>query len=321
MARVIAISLNPALDLSIQLDAVRPGEVNRSESSRMDAAGKGNNVARVLRALGHDVLVTGFLGEDNQGAFERAFAAWGVEDAFVRVPGETRVNVKLSEADGRVTDINGPGAQVGETYLAALEAVLADHAGRASAVVMAGSLPPGVSPERFEQLVRFIGTLEVPVWLDTSGAALKAGFAAVPFAVKPNDVELGEWLGAPVNGREAVVEAARRLNETGIHNVFVSLGGDGMVLSTPAGVWSARPPAVEVVSTVCAGDTLVAAALHGELMQWPVEETLRFATALSADAVRHVGVGDIHATDLETLKTQCVLQQLTDGRPAGEWRV
>ncbi|MCM5705397.1 1-phosphofructokinase [Larsenimonas salina] len=319
MARVVAVSLNPALDLSIGVEALALGEVNRSHTSRLDAAGKGNNVARVLAALGHDVAVTGFLGEANQGAFERAFAAWGVRDAFVRVPGETRVNVKVSEQYGRVTDLNGRGAEVSAQALAELEQILKDEAAGCDAVVVSGSLPPGVSPARFGELLRAVKARGVALWVDTSGPALDAALKCAPTAVKPNEHELSEWAGAPLEGIEALRRAARTLNDEGVASAFVTLGGDGVLLSTPQGQWRARPPRVSVVSTVCAGDTFVAAALHGELSGWAMDETLRFATTLSAEAVRHVGVGETTAADFEVLKTNCVLQQLTDGQPAGEW--
>lgn len=93
MARILTLTLNPALDLSVRLDAIRPGEVNRTESTRLDAAGKGINVARVLAGLGHDVTVSGLLGADNETAFVRAFTECGLHDAVLRVPGETRINV------------------------------------------------------------------------------------------------------------------------------------------------------------------------------------------------------------------------------------
>ncbi len=105
MPRVLTVTLNPALDLTVQLPALRLGEVNRSDNLQVHAAGKGLNVAQVLADLGHQLTVTGFLGEANAQPFEQLFAARGFADEFVRVAGETRSNIKLAEADGRITDI------------------------------------------------------------------------------------------------------------------------------------------------------------------------------------------------------------------------
>ena len=107
MAHVLVVTLNPALDLSIQLPRLEPGAVNRTRSSHLAAAGKGLNVAQVLASLGHRVTLSGFLGADNDTAFVQACRRDGIEDASLRLPGETRINAKLAEDDGRVTDSQG----------------------------------------------------------------------------------------------------------------------------------------------------------------------------------------------------------------------
>ncbi|WP_106477632.1 1-phosphofructokinase [Phytohalomonas tamaricis] len=313
MGRVLAISLNPALDLTIRLGALRLGEVNRSESTEMDAAGKGNNVARVLAGLGHEVTVSGFLGEANQGAFERAFHDWGVTDAFVRVAGETRVNAKLAESDGRVTDVNGPGAVINASAFAVFEQRLDECLATCDVVVISGSLPPGVTPAQLAALVTRIRDAGVPVWLDTSGAALKAGLAAKPAAAKPNETELAEWAGEVLEDNAALITAARRLNASGIDDVLLSVGAEGVIWVSGTLLLQATPPKVEVVSTVGAGDTLLAAALHGRIEGWTHERTLRFATALSAECVRHVGVGNPAAPDFAELEQHIVLHSLDSG--------
>ena len=97
MARVLCITLNPALDLAFSLDQLTPGAVNRHHSAQLEAAGKGVNVARVLAGLGHDVTVSGFLGADNDAPFALAFQHATLHDDFLRVAGETRINAKLAE--------------------------------------------------------------------------------------------------------------------------------------------------------------------------------------------------------------------------------
>lgn len=311
MARILTLTLNPALDLAIRTGPLRLGEVNRTESTRLDAGGKGINVARVLVDLGHDVTVSGLLGEDNETAFVRAFADRGMHDAFIRVPGETRINAKLSEPDGRVTDLNGPGPWIPPQALDALtERVKSLLPGR-DAVVLSGSLPPNVTPEQLASLVRQLRAQRVPVWLDTSGAALRAGLAANPTAVKPNETELADWAGHPLDTAEARLQAALRLNAEGIEEVIVSAGAEGVLWVRGGVALSATSPRVQVVSTVGAGDTLVAGMLHGVLSGGPREQVLRFATALAAESVRHIGVGDSRAPDFEALQQQTHVRTLT----------
>ncbi|MFL5350238.1 MAG: 1-phosphofructokinase [Hyalangium sp.] len=311
MARVLTLTLNPALDLSIRAGAIRLGEVNRTESTRLDAGGKGINVARVLAGLGHDVTVSGLLGADNETAFVRTFAECGLRDAFVRVPGETRINAKLSEQDGRVTDLNGPGPRIPERSLEELIERLWPLLPGLDAVVVSGSLPPNVAPEQFAGLITGIRERKVPVWLDTSGPALVAGLAARPSGVKPNETELAGWAGHSLDTPEERLRAALRLNTEGIDDVLLSVGAEGVIWAQRGSALMARPPRVSVVSTVGAGDTLLAGSLHGVLSRWPRERSLRFATALAAESVRHVGVGDPNATDFEVLQQQTLVQELS----------
>lgn len=316
MARILTLSLNPALDLSIRLERLVPGAVNRTLESRLEAAGKGVNVARVLTALGHEVAVSGFLGADNDGPFLRAFDALGVEDAFLRVPGETRINAKLAEADGRVTDINGPGVTVDadawQRLLEGLDARLADAGRRPAAVVIAGSLPPGVEPAALARLIEWLRREGVPAWVDTSGAALSAAIGARPTAVKPNEEELADWAGQPLDSPEARLRAALRLYAVGVEEALLSAGPAGVLWISQRGAWQAVPPSLPVVSTVGAGDTLLAALLHGVIEGHTPEQTLRLATALSAESVRHVGVGDPRVADFPHLQRQTRVRRLND---------
>ncbi|MHB0776617.1 1-phosphofructokinase [Halomonas sp. WWR20] len=316
MARILTLSLNPALDLSIRLPRLVPGAVNRTDSTCLDAAGKGVNVARVLVALGHEVMVSGFLGSDNDAPFVRAFAELGVTDACLRVPGETRINAKLSEHDGRVTDINGPGVDIErgafEQLLERLEALIEDPASRPAAVVIAGSLPPGIALDDFTRLIGRLRERELAVWVDTSGPALTTAIAAGPSAVKPNEHELAEWAGEALNGDAARLRAARQLYASGIDEALISAGEAGVLWISRRGAWQATPPAVRVASTVGAGDTLLAGMLHGVLADLPAEQALRLATALSAESVRHVGVGDPLAADFDDLQQQTRVCRLGD---------
>lgn len=289
MARILTLTLNPALDLTVSLDTLQPGAVNRSLGMTSHAAGKGLNVSQVLADLGHKVTVSGFLGQVNAAPFEHLFQRRGFIDAFVRVPGETRSNIKLAERDGCVTDLNGPGPDVDEVHqaqlLAQLEQIVAGH----DAVVVAGSLPRGVTVEWFGALLRRLVGLGLPLALDTSGAALRAGLTVAPWLIKPNEEELAE--ACDLASPERLDDAIRELREGGIEHVLLSRGAQGADWFGPHGVLHAQPPQVEVVSTVGAGDSLLAATLHGLLSNWPAERTLRLATAVAAQAVTQIGFG------------------------------
>lgn len=305
MARILTLTLNPALDLTVRLPRLEPGEVNRSETVLTHAAGKGVNVAQVLADLGHHVTVGGFLGEDNPQAFEALIASRGFGDAFVRVPGETRSNIKIAEYDGRVTDINAPGPWVGEQaqkeLLKSVEAVGHEF----DAVVVAGSLPNGVSPQWFQGLLEALKNLGLKVALDTSGEALRAGLKAGPWLVKPNTEELAEALGHSA-------DAVSQLHQQGVEHVVVSDGAAGVSWFSPGRALHATPPKVSVASTVGAGDSLLAGMLHGLLSGDTPEQTLRRATAIAAMAVTQIGFGISDDAQLAHLQSGVDVRTLTE---------
>lgn len=310
MARVLTVTLNPALDLTVQLPALRLGEVNRSDNLQVHAAGKGLNVAQVLADLGHQLTVTGFLGEANAQPFEQLFAARGFADEFVRVAGETRSNIKLAEADGRITDINGPGLEVGaaqrDELLARLERLVPGH----ELVVVAGSLPRGVELPWFVELLQRLARLDARVALDTSGAALRGGLALSPWLIKPNEEELAQARALDPADAQALADEARRLNAR-IEHVVMSQGAAGVSWFSPAAAWHAQPPKMRVVSTVGAGDSLLAGMLHGLLAGWPAERTLAHATAIAAQAVGQIGFGITDRAQLAELEAAVRLQPLS----------
>lgn len=106
--RIVTVTLNPALDMTGAMGELKPGAVNLIQRSNLNPGGKGVNVAKVLAELGAEVSVTGFLGDDNQDPFAHLFEQKGIEDRFVRVHGASRINVKLVEETGRVTDLELP---------------------------------------------------------------------------------------------------------------------------------------------------------------------------------------------------------------------
>ncbi|NIE74011.1 1-phosphofructokinase [Pantoea sp. Ap-967] len=313
MAKILTLTLNPALDLTLSLDTLRPGHVNRTQAQQSHAAGKGLNVAQVLADLGHQVTVAGFLGQDNLQPFEALIARRGFTDCFVRVPGETRSNVKVVEANGRVTDINGQGPEVGEAARAELLQRLAQAAPGHAAVVVAGSLPRGISAAWFRDLLLQLKALGLKVALDSSGEALRAGLQSAPWLVKPNTEELGEVLGLPVHDLAAQRAAAERLLGSGVEHVVVSAGEQGVSWFAAGVALQARPPHVQVASTVGAGDSLVAGMVHGLLTGQAPQHTLRHATAIAAQAVTQVGFGINDRAQLAQLEAAVQLTEQQEG--------
>jgi 1-phosphofructokinase len=309
---ILTLTLNPALDLTGHLEQMQVGEVNLVRSGHLHPAGKGINVARVLKDLGAKVLVSGFLGQENQAPFHELFHECGFDDHFMVVPGATRINVKMVETSGRVTDLNFPGVEVSESELLRFEHRLQEVLPEIEYVVVAGSLPRGVTPVRLSQWLNLLAEQGKKVLFDSSGAALSEGLTAKPFLIKPNEHELADWVGHPLESLEALMAAAESLQARyGIPHVVVSRGADGVLWRAGNSWWQAKPPRMSVVSTVGAGDSMVAGLAWGLSQYWPMEQILRLASAVSALAVTQIGVGIADPQQLADLMASIEVQQLS----------
>lgn len=285
--QVITVTLNPAIDQTITIREFTPGAVNRVESMRLNPGGKGVNVASALADYGFDVAATGFLGRENAVVFEELLERKDIGDHFVRIAGQTRVGIKISDpVRGETTDINFPGIAPQPEELTALrqrlnELAALDHAW----IVLAGSVPPGVDPAIYRELTALFRGRGQKVVLDASGEPLRLALEAAPHIVKPNIHELEELVGRKLETREAIVEAARSFIARGTVLVTVSMGAEGALFVTADEVVVARPPSIAVRSTVGAGDAMVAGIIAGHLREHPLADCARLATAFSMDAL------------------------------------
>lgn len=310
--RIATVTLNPAFDLVGRLKRIEIGEVNTVETLGLYPAGKGINVAKVLADLGIKLSVTGFLGEENQGDFVQAFAQNGVDDKFYRIAGKTRINVKITEIEADVTDLNFLGFEISEQDWEAFTHQSQTWESQYDLVAVCGSLPRGVTPEQFAAWLESLHQQGLKVVLDSSNAALTAGLTAHPWLVKPNRRELEVSAGRSLNTIEEVIEAAEQLRSHGIEHVIISMGEKGSVWLNSEGVLQAQPPRCEnVVSTVGAGDSMVAGLIYGFSQGWSKEKTLSFASATSALAVSQSNVGISDKQALEQILAQVKLTNLS----------
>ena len=305
MAKVATITLNAAYDLVGRLKRIELGEVNTVETLGLFPAGKGINVAKVLNDLGVEVAVGGFLGEDNQGDFEHMFRVTGLQDKFQRVTGKTRINVKITETEADVTDLNFLGYQISVEDWQKFVVNSLDYCKEFDIVAVCGSLPRGVTPELFADWLLQLHQAGVKVVLDSSNAALTAGLKANPWLVKPNHRELESWVGHSLPTLNDIIVAAKKLKAQGIANVIVSMGANGSLWLSDNAVVQAQPPKCEnVVSTVGAGDSMVAGLIYGFVNNLSQQETLAFASAVSAFAVSQSNVGVSDRALLEPILKQ-----------------
>ncbi|KRP37921.1 MAG: hypothetical protein ABS34_00235 [Opitutaceae bacterium BACL24 MAG-120322-bin51] len=276
---IVTITLNPAIDQTVFVDQLVPGSVHRVSQSRRQAGGKGVNVATMLALGGAEVVASGFLGDANATIFEQHFSEYGVRDAFIRVQGETRMGIKIVDTGiNETTDLNMVGAAPTVEQCAALRSQLLELAEPGRWFLIAGSLPDGMEPRFVAELIQALRGTGAKVAVDSSGTALKAAVAAGVDLIKPNEHELAELLGVELKDFDSIVAAARRLCKEQIPNLIVSLGAQGALFQTAEAELLVRAPKLNVVSTVGAGDALLAGYLHGQQLGESLEDCARRAT-------------------------------------------
>lgn len=310
--RVATISLNPAYDLVGFTPEIERGEVNLVETTGLHAAGKGINVAKVLNDLGVDVTVGGLLGRENQEGFDQLFAELGLHNRFQVIDGRTRINIKVTEAGGDVTDLNFSGFNVSEENWQHFKQDSLNWLGDFDMVCVSGSLPQGIALDEFTDWMKALRQQCPCLVFDSSRAALDAGLLAGPWLVKPNRRELEMWAGRSLLELSDIIAAAHQLREQGISHVVVSLGAEGALWVNASGAWLAKPPACEIVSTVGAGDSMVGGLIYGLLMGETSEHTLRLATAVAALAVSQSNVGITDRSALAAMMARVELHSVTE---------
>lgn len=296
---ILTLTVNPSIDRLARLDTeLKRGGVFRLPMSEDMAGGKGINVSKALHYANVDTLA--LYPASNYGKFTRLLEVSGIPHEAINTMNEARVNLTLAEADGTTTKLNSPGMTLTKAHRRRVLEKLVHHAKRASWVVFAGSLPPGVPRDFYVQCMEAVQSVnpEIRVAMDTSDGPLTEVVRAFPrvqpFLMKPNAFELAQIIDADGEELEAaamegnytpVAEAARALNELGVQEVLATLGEAGAVLSVKSGgCFAATSPSIVAQSTVGAGDCALAGYVMARERGDSYQDALANAVAYGAAA-------------------------------------
>lgn len=256
---ILTVTPNPSLDRTYEIPALDRGEVLRATVERMDPGGKGVNVSRAVAAAGYRTVAVLPLGGAPGALVAQLLAGQGIDVAPVPIAGATRSNIALAEPDGTLTKINAPGPELTPAESESLLSALDDHAvAEGDWIACCGSLPRGLGPRWYAELVARAHAAGARIALDTSGASLLAALKERPDVVKPNAEELATAVGRPLATVGDALKAAEELLTYGAGSVLASLGADGQLLVSGAGAHFASAPVATVRSNVGAGDASLA---------------------------------------------------------------
>ena len=308
---IITVTLNPALDKTVEIPDFSLDAVNRITAMRTDPGGKGLNVSKVIAKLGGTSTVVGVLGGTTGRRIADAMDALGIACQFTFVEGETRTNLKVIDpARHTNTDLNEPGLTVDQETLDHMRAALVAAVRPGDIVVLSGSLPKGAPADTYGSWTAACRTAGARVFLDADGEPLAHGLAAKPYLAKPNNHELSRLTGRALETADDLLAAARTLIADGVERVVVSMGGDGALFVSANRAYRAEGLRVPVGSTVGAGDSMVAALAYAAEQGMADADTVRLAVATSAANVMCSGSQAAERSAVDELLPRVVFHEI-----------
>ena len=310
---ILTVTLNAAVDKTYRIEGFQIDRVHRPSEWRVEAGGKGINVARVYHTLGGAPLATGFLGGYNGRFVAEALRREQIEGRFVSTREESRVCIAVVDpVSATQTEINEPGPMVRPAelrrFLALFDRLLAETSPRY--VSLSGSIPPGVPVGIYADLASRAAGRGARCILDASGDPLRLGVEARPWMLKPNRFELCSLVGASLQGVEQFAQAAAGLVRSGIEVVAVTLGAEGAILATNEGLWLATPPEVSFVSAVGSGDSFVGAFVHVLERGGSLVDALRMGVGAGTANATVYGSGFCSAESIREVASKVAIRRL-----------
>jgi 6-phosphofructokinase 2 len=295
--------MNPALDKSTSFDNLVPEKKIRCSQLILEAGGGGINVSKAIRKLGGESITVFTSGGSNGKTIENLLSALDISFVPVPIKENSRENFSVAESSTNAQyRFVMPGPVMKPEEIERCLQVLADMDPRPSILVASGSLPEGVPDHFFAQLAAFCRTHLIKLIVDTSGAPLKQALEEGVFLAKPNLAELSSLVGAESLELSEVDDAALQFINAGHCEVMVvSLGAAGALLVTKDWVEQIVPPPVRKLSTIGAGDSMVAG------MAWKLDaggsysDMCRFGVACGTAATMNPGTQLFNVDDVNRL--------------------
>jgi 1-phosphofructokinase/tagatose 6-phosphate kinase len=311
---IVTVTLNAAIDRTLTVPNFQRGQRHRASAGVTLAGGKGINVARALKTLGIPVVATGFVGGRTGARIVEELTNEAILNDFVHIDDESRTSTAVVDpTGGTYTEINEWGPAVREEELETLHEKLRYLTQGAELVVFAGSLPRDVGDDFYAEATRELARRQVPVALDSDGEPLRLGVEAEPFLVSPNQTEAEALVGQEFHDDEDFRLALERIAELGARNVLITTEGGALALlreEREPRLLRAVAPRVEPVSTVGAGDVLLAAYLAARHAGRTLEESLRAAVATGAASTLEPGAGRFDARAAGRLQAGVTIAEL-----------
>jgi 1-phosphofructokinase family hexose kinase len=316
--RIVCVGTSPTLQRTMVFDTIDAGDTNRATRVIEYASGKAVNAARVLNAVGQSAIYLGQVGGDRGRFFQRDLDRRGIPHDLVDVESDTRLCVTVVDTQRRqATELIEESLDIEAWVAEELLERLAKHLARGDvgAVVLSGSLAPGVPSDFYARAVRLAGEAKAATVLDARGEPLRAALSQGPTVAKPNRAELAATVGRPVDSRRTMHEAMEALMEKGAQHVVCTRGRDG---SSVCGrdaqgtirFWEVTTPHVEAVNAVGSGDSYAAGLAAGLVSGVGMPDACRYAAACGSANVETLLAGEVDAHRAAQLSADPVVHRV-----------
>lgn len=306
---ILTICPNPSIDCTIELDSLNVGKLNRIRSKVETYSGKALNVAKGISRLGENSYATGFMFHNHGKLFEQALDKDGVPHEFVYSEGGARVNYKIIDNKSMLTEINDKGEPVSRDKQLELIELVKKLAEECNIAVMSGSLPNGVDPSFYNEVLSVIPD-RVKKIVDTEAENMTEALKSEVFMVKPNLRELEIFAGGSLHTKSEILKASYKYVDGGVKYVLVSLGADGAILTDGSESYYCKSANVAVNSTVGAGDCMVAAACVQLEKGVDMRELLRCSVAAGTAAITTSGTNLFYRDKYEEIYSKIFVEKL-----------
>lgn len=273
---IYTLTLNPAIDYYMSIENFQLGSLNLLEEGYTLPGGKGINVSKVLKNFSVESKALGFVGGFTGDYIKKHLNEYEIESDFIELQENTRMNIKLKTKDSE-TEIAGKSPTISkeniEELLKKFEEIKKDDV-----VILSGSVPNSISKSIYADIIKLLPK-DCKVILDTRGLPFVEGLKEGVFLTKPNNHELEEFFNRKLNNIEEIIQAGKDLQALGSKNVLISLGKDGSILITEKEVYIGNAPQGKLISSVGAGDSMVAGVVYGIAKGMTLEDSYKYGIA------------------------------------------
>lgn len=274
---IYTLTLNPAVDYYIDMENFEEGDLNKVDNAYTLAGGKGINVSKVLKNFDVESTALGFCGGFTGDYIKKHIKEYGIKENFIYLEEDTRINIKLKTKKTE-TEIAGKSPNISKEKVNELINYIRNNVKENDVLVLSGSVPNSIESSIYKDVISNANK-NIKVILDARDEAFKIGLKEKVFLTKPNKKELGEYFNKNIESTEEIIKYARELIKEGSENVIVSLGKDGSVLITKDEAYIGNAPDGKLISSVGAGDSMVAGIVYGISNNLSIVDSYKYAIA------------------------------------------